>query len=92
MTKKHGLTDDEVADLKEAFSMFDIDGDGASSSREVRVDIRDCFAIALSRAMDRPAFNRTVGHGHHYVLIRSLGLFTGRWVRCDAAGSLFFPS
>ena len=24
----HGLKDDEVADLKEAFSMFDIDGDG----------------------------------------------------------------
>ena len=25
---KHGLSEDEVADLKEAFSMFDIDGDG----------------------------------------------------------------
>ena len=25
---KHGLSDDEVGDLKEAFSMFDIDGDG----------------------------------------------------------------
>ena len=28
MAKKHGLSEDEVADLKEAFSMFDIDGDG----------------------------------------------------------------
>jgi Ca2+-binding EF-hand superfamily protein len=25
---KHGLSEEEVADLKEAFSMFDIDGDG----------------------------------------------------------------
>ena len=25
---KHGLSEDEVSDLKEAFSMFDIDGDG----------------------------------------------------------------
>ena len=25
---KHGLSDEEVGDLKEAFSMFDIDGDG----------------------------------------------------------------
>lgn len=25
---KHGLSEDEVGDLKEAFSMFDIDGDG----------------------------------------------------------------
>jgi Ca2+-binding EF-hand superfamily protein len=28
MPKNHGLTEEEVADLKEAFSMFDIDGDG----------------------------------------------------------------
>jgi hypothetical protein len=28
MPKKHNLNDEEVADLKEAFSMFDIDGDG----------------------------------------------------------------
>jgi hypothetical protein len=28
MPKKHKLTEEEVADLKEAFSMFDIDGDG----------------------------------------------------------------
>jgi len=32
MAKKHGLSDDEVADLKEAFSMFDIDGDGTFCS------------------------------------------------------------
>lgn len=25
---KHGLSEDEVGDLKEAFGMFDIDGDG----------------------------------------------------------------
>ena len=31
MPKAHGLNDDEVADLKEAFSMFDIDGDGKFS-------------------------------------------------------------
>lgn len=32
MPKKHNLSDEEVADLKEAFSMFDIDGDGESFS------------------------------------------------------------
>ena len=28
---KHGLSEEEVGDLKEAFSMFDIDGDGTCS-------------------------------------------------------------
>ena len=31
---KHGLSEDEVADLKEAFSMFDIDGDGTFEQDE----------------------------------------------------------
>lgn len=34
MAKKHGLSEDEVADLKEAFSMFDIDGDGTFRWRD----------------------------------------------------------
>jgi len=33
---KHGLSDDEVADLKEAFSMFDIDGDGTITIVELK--------------------------------------------------------
>mmetsp|Transcript_8162 Transcript_8162/g.14238 ORF Transcript_8162/g.14238 Transcript_8162/m.14238 type:complete len:152 (+) Transcript_8162:182-637(+) len=36
MAKKHGLSDDEVADLKEAFSMFDIDGDGTITLVELK--------------------------------------------------------
>jgi hypothetical protein len=37
---KHGLSDDEVADLQEAFNMFDIDGDG---ERETYPDL--LFAV-----------------------------------------------
>merc|ERR1712085_62947 len=33
---KHGLSEDEVSDLKEAFSMFDIDGDGTITIIELR--------------------------------------------------------
>jgi len=33
---KHGLSEDEVADLKEAFSMFDIDGDGTITIVELK--------------------------------------------------------
>ena len=33
MSNDHDLTEDEVADLKEAFAMFDINGDGRSSFR-----------------------------------------------------------
>jgi len=33
---KHGLSEDEVADLKEAFSMFDIDGDGTITLAELK--------------------------------------------------------
>ncbi|KAL7526984.1 hypothetical protein ACHAXR_001745 [Thalassiosira sp. AJA248-18] len=33
---KHGLKEDEVADLKEAFSMFDIDGDGTITLVELK--------------------------------------------------------
>mmetsp|Transcript_404 Transcript_404/g.933 ORF Transcript_404/g.933 Transcript_404/m.933 type:complete len:151 (-) Transcript_404:282-734(-) len=33
---KHGLSEDEVADLKEAFSMFDIDGDGTITLTELK--------------------------------------------------------
>merc|ERR1712238_297469 len=37
---KHGLKDDEVADLKEAFSMFDIDGDGTITIKELKEVMR----------------------------------------------------
>jgi calmodulin len=30
-TATHGLTEEQVADLKEAFAMFDINGDGTLS-------------------------------------------------------------
>merc|ERR1711935_231051 len=33
---KHGLSEDEVSDLKEAFSIFDIDGDGTITIIELR--------------------------------------------------------
>ncbi|KAL7465256.1 hypothetical protein ACHAXS_005584 [Conticribra weissflogii] len=33
---KHGLSEDEVADLKEAFNMFDIDGDGTITLVELK--------------------------------------------------------
>ncbi|KAL7480139.1 hypothetical protein ACHAW6_005848, partial [Cyclotella cf. meneghiniana] len=36
MPKKHNLSDEEVADLKEAFSMFDIDGDGTITIFELK--------------------------------------------------------
>jgi len=36
MAAKHGLSDDEVGDLKEAFSMFDIDGDGTITIVELK--------------------------------------------------------
>ena len=39
MPKKHNLTEEEVADLKEAFSMFDIDGDGKFRSRAARAGV-----------------------------------------------------
>jgi len=33
---EHGLSDDEVADLREAFSMYDVDGGGSISIDELR--------------------------------------------------------
>ncbi len=49
---KHGLSEDEVADLKEAFNMFDIDGDGMLSkvlkSRNAWVKTRALVIIASS--------------------------------------------
>lgn len=44
---KHGLGEDEVADLKEAFSMFDIDGDGTFFS--VRVGGEDTCRCTLQQ-------------------------------------------
>jgi Ca2+-binding EF-hand superfamily protein len=35
MSKNRALTEDEVADLKEAFSMFDINGDGEFEKKEM---------------------------------------------------------
>eukprot|EP01082_Thalassiosira_pseudonana_P007851 g6917.t1 g6917 contig23:1482794-1483706(-) len=37
---KHGLSEEEVADLKEAFSMFDIDGDGTITLVELKEVMR----------------------------------------------------
>lgn len=37
----HGLTEEQVADLKEAFAMFDINGDGR------------CFAVLVARRIFR---------------------------------------
>jgi Ca2+-binding EF-hand superfamily protein len=38
----HGLSEDEVADLKEAFSMFDTDGGGTSSRANFSSYILSC--------------------------------------------------
>jgi Ca2+-binding EF-hand superfamily protein len=35
MSNNRALTEDEVADLKEAFSMFDINGDGEFGEKEM---------------------------------------------------------
>lgn len=36
----HGLTDEQIADFREAFSLFDKDGDGTISAKELGIVIR----------------------------------------------------
>ena len=41
---KHGLTQDQVEEIKEAFDLFDTDGSGSIDVNELKVPLPQCVA------------------------------------------------
>lgn len=66
MPKNHGLSEEEVADLKEAFSMFDIDGDGTITLVELKEVMRSLGQNPSEKELMQ-MINSVDGNGDHEI-------------------------